>query len=629
MLITLQKVGKGFGADWILRNITAGIDKQDRIGMIGENGTGKTTLLRIITGELLPDEGEISYSHNLTWGYLEQNATMETSRSVWEEMEDAYAPSLAAMRRLEEINRALALHPDDPDLLRQHGEQTAIIDAQDAYNRDVQIRKVLSGMAFGPESYDKLVRVLSGGERTRLQLAKLLLQNPDLLILDEPTNHLDFETLEWLENYLKGYSGAILTVSHDRYFLDAVVNRIWELEETTISCYRGNYSAYLPQMAVAAQQKQHDADVARAQKLQEYVDKNLVRASTTKMAQSRRRQLEKMEITEQPHRAGYELKFRFEYDMEPYEDVLTTKKLCVSAGGSRLVSDLDLNLLRGERLVIAGPNGTGKSTLLRVLAGRQKPDSGTVRLGSGVRMSTFEQQQRRTGGRVIDAIWNKYPRMTELEVRSHLARLNFKGEEVFKEVATLSGGELSRLRFAEILLERPNFLILDEPTNHLDIYMRESLNKALTAYTGTLLLVTHDRYLMNSLGCPILYLEGEKGTFYAGYSQLLAHTSMEAPRAAAQRQQEEQEKAHPQRSQKEERRLRAEVRNRSRELEREIETLAADILEMEQEISLPEIASDHLKLTELCDKLDDAKFHQNELYDAWEKLLEEYGEYLE
>ena len=631
MLITLQKVGKGFGADWILRNITAGIDKQDRIGMIGENGTGKTTLLRIITGELLPDEGEISYSHNLTWGYLEQNATMETSRSVWEEMEDAYAPSLAAMRRLEEINRALALHPDDPDLLRQHGEQTAIIDAQDAYNRDVQIRKVLSGMAFGPESYDKLVRVLSGGERTRLQLAKLLLQNPDLLILDEPTNHLDFETLEWLENYLKGYSGAILTVSHDRYFLDAVVNRIWELEETTISCYRGNYSAYLPQkeMAVAAQQKQHDADVARAQKLQEYVDKNLVRASTTKMAQSRRRQLEKMEITEQPHRAGYELKFRFEYDMEPYEDVLTTKKLCVSAGGSRLVSDLDLNLLRGERLVIAGPNGTGKSTLLRVLAGRQKPDSGTVRLGSGVRMSTFEQQQRRTGGRVIDAIWNKYPRMTELEVRSHLARLNFKGEEVFKEVATLSGGELSRLRFAEILLERPNFLILDEPTNHLDIYMRESLNKALTAYTGTLLLVTHDRYLMNSLGCPILYLEGEKGTFYAGYSQLLAHTSMEAPKAAAQRQQEEQEKAHPQRSQKEERRLRAEVRNRSRELEREIETLAADILEMEQEISLPEIASDHLKLTELCDKLDDAKFHQNELYDAWEKLLEEYGEYLE
>ena len=262
-----------------------------------------------------------------------------------------------------------------------------------------------------------------------------------------------------------------------------------------------------------------------------------------------------------------------------------------------------------------------------MLAGRQHPDSGTVRLGSGVRLSTFEQQQRRTGGRVIDAIWNKYPRMTELEVRSHLARLNFKGEDVFKEVATLSGGELSRLRFAEILLERPNLLFLDEPTNHLDIYMRESLGRALAAYTGTLLLVTHDRYLMNSLGCPILYLEEGGGVFYAGYSQLLAHTSMEAPKSAARRREEKEQK--PQRSQKEERRLRAEVRTRARELEREIETLGADIVEMEQEISLPEIASDHLKLTELCDKLEDTRFHQNELYDEWEKLLEEYGEYLE
>ena len=629
MLITLQKVGKSFGAERILEGVTATVDRQDRIGIIGENGTGKTTLVRIITGSLVPDEGEVTYSHNLTWGYLEQNASLDTTRTVWEEMEDAYAPSLEAMRQLEQLNRELALHPDDPKLLEQHAAATAIIDAQDAYHREVQIRKVLSGMAFPPQADDKLVRVLSGGERTRLQLAKLLLQNPDVLILDEPTNHLDFETLEWLESYLKTYSGAILTVSHDRYFLDAVVNRIWELEQNTITCYRGNYSAYLPQkeQAVAVQQKQHDADVARAKKLQEYVDKNLVRASTTKMAQSRRKQLEKMEITEQPHRAGYELKFRFEYDMEPYEDVLTTKKLCVSAGGHRLVTDLDLNLLRGERMVIAGPNGTGKSTLLRVLAGRQHPDSGTVRLGSGVRLSTFEQQQRRTGGRVIDAIWNKYPRMTELEVRSHLARLNFKGEDVFKEVATLSGGELSRLRFAEILLERPNLLFLDEPTNHLDIYMRESLGRALAAYTGTLLLVTHDRYLMNSLGCPILYLEEGGGVFYAGYSQLLAHTSMEAPKSAARRREEKEQK--PQRSQKEERRLRAEVRTRARELEREIETLGADIVEMEQEISLPEIASDHLKLTELCDKLEDTRFHQNELYDEWEKLLEEYGEYLE
>ncbi len=372
MLITLQKTGKSFGAERVLRDVTAAVDRQDRIGIIGENGTGKTTLLRIITGELQPDEGEVTYSHNLTWGYLEQNAALDTTRTVWQEMEDAYAPALAAMAELEEVNRTLALRPGDAALLERHAAASAVIDAQDAYNRDVQIKKVLAGMAFPPDTHDKPVKVLSGGERTRLQLAKLLLQNPDVLILDEPTNHLDFETLEWLEAYLKTYAGAILTVSHDRYFLDAVTNRTWELEQNTITCYKGNYSAYLPQkeLAVAVQQKQHDADVARAKKLQEYVDKNLVRASTTRMAQSRRRQLEKMEITEQPHRAGYELKFRFEYDLDPYEDVLTTKKLCVSAGGGRLVSDLDLNVLRGDRLVIAGPNGTGKSTLLRGLAGR-------------------------------------------------------------------------------------------------------------------------------------------------------------------------------------------------------------------------------------------------------------------
>lgn len=631
MLITLQKTGKSFGAERVLRDVTAAVDRQDRIGIIGENGTGKTTLLRIITGELQPDEGEVTYSHNLTWGYLEQNAALDTARTVWQEMEDAYAPSLAAMAELEEVNRALALRPGDASLLERHAAASAVIDAQDAYNRDVQIKKVLAGMAFPPDTHDKLVKVLSGGERTRLQLAKLLLQNPDVLILDEPTNHLDFETLEWLEAYLKTYGGAILTVSHDRYFLDAVTNRTWELEQNTITCYKGNYSAYLPQkeLAVAVQQKQHDADVARAKKLQDYVDKNLVRASTTKMAQSRRRQLEKMEITERPHRAGYELKFRFEYDLDPYEDVLTTKKLCVSAGGSRLVSGLDLNVLRGDRLVIAGPNGTGKSTLLRVLAGKLRPDSGAVRLGSGVKLSTFEQQQRRAGGRVIDAIWNKYPRMTELEVRSHLARLGFKGEDVFKEVPTLSGGELSRLRFAEILLERPNLLFLDEPTNHLDIYMRESLSQALAAFTGTLLLVTHDRYLMNSLACPILYLENGGATFYAGYRQLLAHTTMEPPQGAEQRKAAAAGGGKTQRSQKEERRLKAEVRSRAKELEREIEALGADILEMEENLSLPEVASDHLRLTELCDALDDARFRQNELYAEWERLLEEHGEYLE
>ena len=379
-------------------------------------------------------------------------------------------------------------------------------------------------MGFAQDTWEKNIAVLSGGELTRLRLAKLLLEKPDVLILDEPTNHLDFATMEWLENYLKGYSGAVLVVSHDRYFLDNVCTKIWEVSFQTMTTYKGNFSAYLPQKeaADALRQKQHDADVALAEKLQDYVDRNLVRASTTKMAQSRRKQLEKLEITEAPKDETNQLKFRFEYDVEPWNELVLLKNLTIKIGERTLLEPFTYTVCRGQRLVIAGPNGAGKSTLMQVLDGKRRPSGGMVRLGTGARPSIFAQQQNRLGqGRVIDVIWNKYPRMTELEVRSHLAKLGFRGETVFKPCEALSGGELARLRFAEIVLERPNLLFLDEPTNHLDIYTRENLTEALMAYTGTLLLVTHDRHLMNSLACPILYLEDGKATLYPSYDALM------------------------------------------------------------------------------------------------------------
>lgn len=627
MLITLQKVCKSFGSDVVLDDINAVLDKGDRVGLIGENGAGKTTLIRVILGQLYIDSGEATIGHGVTLGYLEQNAQLSSDKCIYEEMRTAYACALAAMEELKELAARLEKEPENESLLHRHAEMTAVIDAQDAYNMDVQIKKVLSGMAFGAETYDKKVAVLSGGERTRLQLAKLLLQNPDVLILDEPTNHLDFATLEWLESYLNSYSGAILTVSHDRYFLDAVTTRTWEMEDTHLQVFKGNYSAYLPQKEAQRilQQKQHDADVAKAKKLQDYVDRNLVRASTTKMAQSRRKQLEKLDITEAPRSMPSELKFRFEYDMEPYEDVLSIRKLRVEAGDKLLVNGLDIAVLRGDKLVLAGPNGTGKSTLLKVLAGKLRPADGSVRVGSGVQMGFFEQQQHRRGGRVIDAIWDKWPRFTELEVRSLLARFSFRGEEVFKDVSGLSGGELSRLRFAELVLERNNMLLLDEPTNHLDIYTRESLGKALCAYSGTLLLVTHDRYLMKSLGCPILYIEEGRANYYESFEKLMSRTAVSLP--AAEKKSAEPEKK-PSANAKEERRLKAEVRSKSKQLESEIEKLGADITGMENELTLPEVTSDHLRLRELCDALDDARFAQQEKYAQWEALLEEYGEWI-
>ena len=626
MLLTIQNIQKYFGAELCLRNISCVLDAQDRAGIIGENGAGKTTLIKIITGELYPDDGIVTLAHGATIGYLEQNSVLDPACTVYREMENAFRSVLDAMDEMKRLERQMAECPGDHMLLERHAQLSAVVDAVDGYNMDTQIKKILNGMAFPAPDYQKSVAVLSGGEHTRLCLAKLLLQKPDLLILDEPTNHLDFETMEWLESYLKTYPGAILVVSHDRYFLDAVCNRIFEIEDNTLTAYKGNYSAYLPQKeaAVALQQKQHDADMEKAAKLEDYIARNLVRASTTKMAQSRRKQLEKMEITEAPRTSHTDLKFRFTFDVTPYNEILTAKNISVTLGGKRLVEGLDLLVKRGERLVIAGPNGAGKSTLLRVLDGKLRPQAGTVRLGAGAKPSVFEQQQLRRGGTVISTIWDKYPKFTELEVRSHLAKLNFRGEDVFKPCSALSGGELARLRFAEILLEKPNLLFLDEPTNHLDIYTRESLGAALASYEGTLVLVTHDRYLMNSLACPILFIENGKTSLYEDYDAMMHRGAVPPEKNIAP---EKTASAGKAAYGKEQRRRRAELRARIKALEDEMETLALRIMALEGEVNDPDILRDHTRLRDVCDELDDTRFHQDEVLAEWERLVEEQEAY--
>ena len=626
MLLSLQNIGKSFGDTVVLQDVNAMVESGERIGIVGENGAGKTTLLRILCEEYIPDEGEYQRGRRATLGYLQQDSQLDPNLDVYGEMRRAYQPVLEAMAQMQILERKLEQAPNDPQLLEQHAQLSAVVDAADGYNMDIQIKKVLSGMGFGPETYDKGVAVLSGGENTRLRLAKLLLQRPDVLILDEPTNHLDFATMEWLEQYLKGYAGAVLVVSHDRYFLDAICTRIWEVESHTLTSYKGNFSAYLPQKeaAVALQQKQYEADVAKVQKLEDYIARNLVRASTTKMAQSRRKQLEKMEITEKPRTYRQPLEFRFEFDVAPYKELVTLKDLSIQMEERTLLRNLSTQVLRGERLVIAGPNGVGKSTLMQVLSGKRRPSGGMVRLGAGAKPSVFEQQQMRRFGRVIDAIWDKWPRFTELEVRSHLARFGFRGEDVFKQCSQLSGGEQARLRFAEIVLERPNLLFLDEPTNHLDIFTRESLTRALMDYEGTLIMVTHDRYLMNSLACPILYVEDGVGTVYPSYEKLMQRT-------------QEKEQTQPQSTEpkpaakpaygKEQRRRKAELRNRIRAVEQEIETLTEEIAQLEQEMVQPDVLRDHQLLQQKCDTMEEKRALQQERYEEWELLVEEQEQY--
>ena len=377
MLMNLEQIGKSFGEKVVLQNVTASVEREDRIGIVGQNGVGKTTLLKILTGEYTDYAGEFSLTHGVTLGYLAQNAKLDVTLDVYGEMRSTFAPVLDAMAQMQVVEKKMAAHPADPALLEQHAALQAVVDAADGYNMDVNIKKVLSGMGFPQDTWEKGVGVLSGGELTRLRIAKLLLEKPDILILDEPTNHLDFTTMEWLENYLKTYSGAVLVVSHDRYFLDNVCTRIWEVSGQTMTVYKGNFSAYLPQKeaADALRQKQHDADVALAEKLQDYIDRNLVRASTTKMAQSRRKQLEKLEITEAPKDETNKLSFRFEYDIEPWNELVIMKNLTISVGGRVLLEPFTHTVCRGQRLVIAGPQRR-RQVHPDAGAGRQAPPLG-------------------------------------------------------------------------------------------------------------------------------------------------------------------------------------------------------------------------------------------------------------
>lgn len=637
LLISLQNISKTFGSDLIFKDVTAKIEDRDRIGLVGANGAGKTTLLNIIAGLSEHDNGEVSRGSELSIGYQRQNSGLSQHSTILEEMRGVFADVYALEQDLQALRVRMSCSAQDSAEQERLGQEYQRLEnsfiARDGYRTEVKINTVLTGMGFSEHHGDKTISKLSGGEQTRLAIAKLLLEEPSLLILDEPTNHLDFKTLGWLEDYLSGYRGALLIVSHDRYFLDKLCGKIWEMDRGELTVYPGNYTKYLDlrEERDTRQQKLFDEQQEEIAKLSDYVAKNLVRASTTKMAQSRRRQLEKMEIEDKPKARLKPPVIRLEYPTEPVKDVLKAENLTITVGeGERqktLLENIELYVTRGDKVAIIGSNGTGKTSLLRAIMGGSTRAAGRVEWGRGVKLSYYEQGSENLDGNlsVLNTMWEHYPKSYETPLRNMLGALGLSGEDAFKLVSQLSGGERARLKLAIICLAQSNVLILDEPTNHLDLATKEVLEQALRAYTGTILMVSHDRYLLDRLPSSIIEVGDGALTLYKGrYSDYLeqsaAATQQRAEVKAAQtRSSVDSEGAKLLRRGREARREEAQRRKEYSETERLIDNLEAEIAELQEKLALPETTADYLLLQAVIEA---EQQKQEQLSAAMERWLE-------
>ncbi|MNM18286.1 putative ABC transporter ATP-binding protein YheS [compost metagenome] len=650
MLLQATGITKLYGIQPVLEGINLQVNEKERVGLVGVNGAGKSTLLKIMAGELSYDGGQIYKSKETTVGYLAQNSGLQSDRTIQEEMLAVFEPLLQAEAELREMENRIA----DPqaaadekgyaELLERYALRSDWFKDHGGYEMNTRIRSVLHGMGFGEFPPDTPINTLSGGQKTRLALARILLQAPDLLMLDEPTNHLDIETLTWLEDYLRGYAGGILVVSHDRYFLDRLVTTIVEIERHQSRRYTGNYSRYvdLKEAEYESRLKQYEKQQDEIARLEDFVQKNIVRASTTKRAQSRRKMLDKMERIERPLGELKKASFSFEPSFHSGREVLQVRDVAVRFGDSPpLFRNASFELRRGETAALIGPNGIGKSTLLQCLTGSREPSAGTVNWGAKVKLGYYDQEQTRLNphNTVLEELWSEYPMLDEARIRTILGNFLFSGEDVQKKISALSGGEKARVALSKLMLLGANMLILDEPTNHLDLISREVLESALIDFEGTLLFISHDRYFLNKMAERVLELHPEGIDQYLGnYDDYIAkkseledlasegENSPPSPSTAGAAKDSQPADKGSVSSYEADKQAKREERNRQRriaELENAISQLEAEIAEIEHEMTKPEVYQDYMTLQTHEAELNVKKQTLSDYFSEWEILAEE------
>ena len=664
MLLQTQNVTRRFGGEELFSGITFEIKEDARIGLVGRNGAGKSTLLQILADLEAPDEGRVMRRKDLTIGFLDQHGGLESERTIWEEMRDIFTPVLNIEKKMRRIEQKMAeVEPvaanDFDALLTEYNNLQEEFDRRNGYGYQSEIKMVLHGFKFYEEDYEKPIAHLSGGQKTRLSLAKLLLEKRDLLILDEPTNHLDIDTLSWLENYLMNYRGALVIVSHDRYFLDKITTETYELSYGNIYYFKGNYSDYLEEKAARfeKQQKDYEKQQKEIAEMEDFIARNLVRASTTRRAQSRRKQLEKMERIEKPKGEERSAFFSFSPTRESGNVVVQTKGLAIGYPPETTLSrEIDLDIRKGDVIALIGPNGIGKSTLLKTLVGYIDPLAGEIEYGTKVDLGYYEQEQEELtpSKSVLNEVWDEHPLMTEERIRTFLGSFLFSGEDVEKTISSLSGGERARVSLAKLALNHDNFLVLDEPTNHLDIDSKEVLENSLIDFEGTLLFVSHDRYFINRLANKVIEIGPEGTILYLGDYDYYLHKKEEAYEQQLAREEEMNENID--RSTATETAAnsrtstswseRKDIKRETRRLRREIEEVEKFIAESEEFLENTTVAmnqishdennmsgefseEDNKKLNDLSRAFDQENAILEEYLEKWAALYEELEQYPE